>query len=212
MDKVLKANLVCFTIGHSNYTLEQFVQLLKTHGIAYLIDIRSAPYSKYTPQFNKESIQHELKKENVGYVYMGDRLGGRYTSPDLLFENGAVDFDKVRHTKVFIDAISRVIEGIKKGHKLALMCSEKQPFDCHRFALVSRDLSSKGVLVKHILENGELILNEDLEDKLLHKYKKGYQQNDLFKQSQSREETLRDAYILRNKEIAYNGREVKEEI
>lgn len=156
--------LSCFTIGHSDHTTEQFVSILKKQNINCLVDIRSSPYSQHTPQFNRELLMVEFKKENILYVYMGNTLGGRYTNPELLFPDGKVDYDKIKQTKNFIRGIEKVIEGIKKGYKIALMCSEKEPFDCHRFILVAHELERRGITVRHILGNGNTILNTELEE------------------------------------------------
>lgn len=201
--------LFCFTIGHSDHTTEQFVSLLKKQSLNCLVDIRSSPYSQHTPQFNRESLMGELKKENILYVYMGNTLGGRYTNPELLFPDGKVDYDKVKQTKNFIRGIEKVIEGIKKGYKIALMCSEKEPFDCHRFILVSCELERRGVTVKHILGNGNVILNTELEKKLLSKYKVDYQQHCFFIETKTRDQALEEARKKRNIDIAFSATEHK---
>lgn len=198
-------NLTCFTIGHSDYTIEHFIELLKKHHINCLADIRSSPYSQHTPQFNKEILFAELKQQDILYLYMGNTLGGKYTNPELLFPDGKVNYDKVRQTKNFERGIEKVIEEIKKGNRLALMCSEKEPFDCHRFVLVACELEKRGIVVKHIIENGSLILNTELEKKLLSKYKENYQQFDFFAQTKTRDEALGEARRKRNIDIAFSG-------
>ncbi len=198
-------SLFCFTIGHSDHTTERFAELLKKQNINCLVDIRSSPYSQHTPQFNRELLMGELKKENILYVYMGNKLGGRYTNPELLFPDGKVDYDKVKQTKNFISGIEKVIQGIKKGYRLALMCSEKEPFDCHRFILVACELERKGIVVKHILESGSTVLNSALERKLLSKYKIDYKQYRFFVETKTEEQALEDARRKRNKEIAFSN-------
>ncbi|MDP3041138.1 MAG: DUF488 domain-containing protein [Candidatus Omnitrophota bacterium] len=202
-------SLFCFTIGHSDYTTERFAELLKKQNINCLVDIRSSPYSQHTPQFNRELLMEELKKENILYVYMGNKLGGRYTNPELLFPDGKVDYDKVKQTKNFISGIEKVIQGIKKGYSIALMCSEKEPFDCHRFILVACELERRGVTVKHVLGNGNTILNTDLEKKLLSKYKVDYQQHCFFTETKTREKALEEARRKRNIDIAFSATEHK---
>lgn len=201
--------LFCFTIGHSNHATEQFVSILKKQGINCLVDIRSSPYSQHTPQFNRELLMGELKKENILYVYMGNTLGGRYTNPELLFPDGKVDYDKVKQTKNFIKGIEKVIEGIKKSYKIALMCSEKEPFDCHRFILVACELEKRGITVSHILGNGSTALNTELEKKLLSKYKVDYQQYRFFIETKTREQALEEARRKRNIDIAFSATEHK---
>lgn len=155
--------LSCFTIGHSNQTIEDFVEKLKQHKINCVVDIRSSPQSKHNPQFNKMSLQEEMKKQSIMYIYMGDLLGGRYDNPQLLYPDGKVNYKKVRDLYSFKKGINRIINGIEKGYILTLMCSEKDPYNCHRFVLISYQLSKMSVTVKHILESSEIILNADLE-------------------------------------------------
>lgn len=197
--------LSCFTIGHSNYEIDYFIGLLKKHNINRLIDIRSTPYSQYVPQFNKEILSSNLKQRDLLYVYMGDQLGGRSTDPSLLFPDGAVDYEKVKRTDIFNNGIADVVREIENGNKIALMCSEKDPFDCHRFVLVATELENKGIAVKHIVENGAIILNMELEERLLNKYKEDYQQFHLFMQTKTRQEALGDACRKRNMDIAFSG-------
>ena len=133
---------------------------------------------------------------------MGDKLGGKYNDPDLLFSDGSVDYAKVSQTIDFIDGIQSVIEKIKEGKIIAIMCSEKDPFDCHRFVLVSHQLEKRGVRVKHILGNGDVVLNDALEEKLINQYNIDYQQTTLFASVQTKADALEEAYLARNKDIA----------
>jgi uncharacterized protein (DUF488 family) len=126
-----------FTIGHSTDTIETFIEYLKRHQIDTVVDVRSIPYSRFASQFNKEDLSASLKEKNIFYIPMGNNLGGRYTERELLFEDGKVDFSKVVLTDRFQEGIYRVETGIKKGYKIVLMCSEKNPIECHRFSLIS---------------------------------------------------------------------------
>jgi uncharacterized protein (DUF488 family) len=204
-----KREMTCFTIGHSDHSFSYFVELLKKYDIDSLIDIRSMPYSQRIPQFNKEIFSADLKSQNILYGYFGNRLGGRYTNPDLLFENGKVDYNKVKKTQNFIIGIEKIIKGIKEHHRIALMCSEKDPFDCHRFILVACVLEERGVTIKHILEDGNYVLNKDLERKLLNKYKFDYQQFCMFVESRTKKDALDEALKRRNLEIAFSINEGK---
>jgi len=195
--------LSCYTIGHSNQTIENFIEKLKKHKINCVVDIRSSPQSKHNPQFNKDSLKEEMKKQSISYIYMGDLLGGRYDNPQLLYPDGQVNFKKVRELDNFKKGINRIINGIEKGHILTIMCSEKDPYNCHRFVLVSYQLSKMSVAVKHILESGEIILNVDLEKKLMLEFKTKYQQESLFSKSSIISDNIEDAYEERNREIAY---------
>jgi len=194
-----------YSIGHSNHSVEQFISLLKSKGINCLVDVRSTPYSQRLSQFNRESITRDLAKAAILYQYMGDNLGGRYTNPALLTGDGQVDYGKVMQENSFQKGIDELIQLASSGKKIAFMCAEKDPFDCHRFALVSRGLVLKGQHVCHILADGKVVEQADIEKRLLQKYKSNYDQMDLFAGASSREQALSEAYAMRGKEIAYVG-------
>jgi len=204
----------CYTIGHSNHTIEKFVELLRLHKIEYLADVRSSPYSQHVPQFNKEVLAKELKKVGIKYLAFGKELGARYTDSQLLFEDGGVDFEKVRNTPNFIAGINRILDGISKKFRIAIMCTEKDPLDCHRFVLVSYALKKAGVNVLHILEDGSTMTNEAVEDRLLRIKNKNADQPSLFDDSEKiarlKEYLLERAYIERNIDIAYHTEELEE--
>lgn len=188
----------CHTIGHSVYPIDEFIALLKSNGINCIVDVRSSPYSRFASQYNREILNEELKKAGILYLFMGEALGARYEDSALLFEDGRVDFDRVRQTDTFKAGIGRVIDGLQKGYSISLMCSEKEPFDCHRFVLVSKALQEEGIEVRHITPDA-VILNSELEDRLFKKYK--LSRHDLFS---SEEDNVAEAYRRRNLDIAYN--------
>lgn len=198
-----RQNLQCYTIGHSNHNIDVFINILKKHNINCIVDVRSAPYSEYAPQFNRKTLKQELINHNIFYIYMGDQLGGRYAATDLLFPNGTVNYSKVRQTKPFQEGIKRLIKGIKDGYKMSLMCTEKDPIDCHRSVLISHELIKKGVPINHILYDGKIMSNNELEEILLKKYKPHHADLNLFESMKLREESLEEAYEQRNKDIAY---------
>ena len=191
--------LSCYTIGHSNNTIEEFIQLLETNNINQIVDVRSYPYSKYVPHFNKEELEIKLIEHGFSYLFMGDNLGGKYNDPELLFSDGSVDYTKVSQTIEFAEGIQNLIEEIKSDKIIAIMCSEKDPFDCHRFVLISHQLEKNGITVKHILGNGDVILNDALEEKLIHQYNIDFQQATLFGPAKTKAEALEEAYVERNK-------------
>ena len=197
--------LSCFSIGHSNRSIDEFTGLLAVNGVTCVVDVRSAPYSRRHPQFNRESIRTGLQLAGIQNLYLGDSLGARHSKPSVLTPDGKVDFSRVRLMPAFQTGIGRVIRGIKKGLCIALMCAEKNPFDCHRFVLVSRELAACGVLVSHIISR-ELILTQlALEQQLLKKYGLHCYQPGLFQQPKQKDELLAQAYELRNRDIAYNA-------
>ncbi len=196
-------NTIC-TVGHSIYEIKDFVKLLQNNNINTIVDVRSTPYSKFAPQYNKELLKQYLKQNAICYIFMGDTLGARYEDKALLFDDGKVNFKKVQETKNFQDGIARLERGIEKGYNISLMCSEKEAFDCHRFGLISEFLSKISINVNHIYPD-KILQHKELEQKLLKKYEKKIPVVDLFNPDISIEEQLKSAYELRNIDIAYNA-------
>jgi len=193
-----------YTIGHSIYEANDFVELLKNNNINTIVDVRSTPYSRFASQYNKESLHQHLKKNGICYIFMGDMLGARYEDKNLLFDDGKVNFKKVQEIKSFQDGVTRLDKGITKGYNISLMCSEKEAFDCHRFGLISEFLNKIEIDVKHIYPD-KVVSQGELEQLLLKKYSKKLPQADLFNPDITDELRIKLAYELRNKDIAYNA-------
>lgn len=157
----------CFTIGYGNYSIDQFITVLQKISIGMIIDVRSSPFSRFNPHFNRGNLENSLITNNVEYRYLGDKIGGRYSNPNLLFPDGTVNYRKVQDTEEFKEGINNVLSIISRGKKIALMCAEKEPERCHRFALISPALRSKGISVIHIRPDVRLQANEDLERELI---------------------------------------------
>jgi uncharacterized protein (DUF488 family) len=157
----------CFTIGHGNYPIDRFITFLQNIGIDLIIDVRSSPYSRFNPHFNREKLEKSLIMNDINYRYLGDKIGGRQSDPCLLFQDGTVNYRKVQETDKFRAGINEVVSIISSGKKIALMCAEKEPERCHRFALISPVLQAKGISVIHIRPEGKLQSNEDLERELV---------------------------------------------
>ena len=193
-----------FTVGHSNHKIDFFIELIKHFDINCIVDVRSVAASSYNPQFNKNFLLNSLKENGIVYMHFADEFGARHTDPDLLDEEGKVDFDKVRKSYDFKYGVERLWKGIEKGFKIALMCSEGEPFDCHRFSMISVALEKDGFEVRHILKDKSLITNSKLENQLLKKYDKKIPKPTFFEQNITLEQQLKVAYRLRNKEIAFS--------
>ncbi|HSA32730.1 MAG TPA: DUF488 domain-containing protein [bacterium] len=138
---------ICYTIGHSDHPLPEFIALLKKHAITCLCDIRSIPYSKRHPQFNAENLKAELPKHRIRYLYLGKELGGRPEPSARPVKGGEGGFSH---------GISRIVEELANGETIVLMCAEKDPADCHRSSLVAPALIEAGIAVRHIRYDGEL--------------------------------------------------------
>lgn len=191
-----------FTIGHSTHSIEEFIHLLIKYKINCVIDVRSVPYSKYNPQFNRESLIIDLKNQDIFYTHFGKEFGARHTSPMLLDENNQVDFYNVRKTDDFKNGVKRLEDAIERGYIIALMCSEANPLDCHRFSLVSYQLVREGFEVIHILPDSSIITNEELEHKMIEKYFDRIPQSTLFEYV-TPEQQREVAYKIIMKKVAY---------
>jgi uncharacterized protein (DUF488 family) len=152
-----------FTIGHSNHPLEVFLQLLHTNNIQVVVDVRSAPYSKYVPRYNKQQLETDLKNNNYRYLFMGDCIGGKPDDPAVRKSNGTVDYEKLAGTEKFLKGIDRLVKGIADGWKIALLCAEENPANCHRHQLIARELEYKrNVAVMHIRADAHLLRAKEL--------------------------------------------------
>lgn len=202
-----------YTIGHSSYTHEQYLKLLIRYSINCIVDVRSIPYSKYVPQFNREEIKEFLKLNSIYYIFMGKELGARREDKGL-YTNGYLDFEKTSKSMSFIKGIERVKDGVEKGYKIALMCKEKDPIDCHRNILVARQFFKQGFKVTNILENGSIETQEHLEERLLDLYFPERNQVTISdvqnKGNIDKNSLIKQAYILRNREIGYSPNNEKE--
>lgn len=193
-----------YTVGHSTHQIDYFVELLREYGVNCLVDVRSVAASSYNPQYNEEPFKNYLKKNKISYLHFAEEFGARQTDPDLLDKDGKLDFDKVRKGRLFKSGLDRIWKGIEKGYVIAIMCSESEPLDCHRFSMVSVGLVKDGFDVKHILKDKTIKTNAELEDALIKKYEKKLPQKDLFNPDISNDEQLKEAYRLKNKEIGYS--------
>jgi len=184
------------TIGHSNHPVEAFVELLQHHGVTALADVRSAPYSRFAPQFNREALDRSLKASSIKYVFLGRELGAR---PDerSCYENGRVQYARLARTDWFRSGLDRVVRGAN-DYRIALMCAEKEPLECHRALLVARALDELGVPVEHILPDGRLESHGDAMLRLLKVVR--LPSEDLFR---SRRELIALALAQQEERIAY---------
>jgi uncharacterized protein (DUF488 family) len=194
---------VIYTVGHSTHPLDYFLDMLKAHSVNCLIDVRSVAASSYNPQYNKEPLSNFLKLNGITYNHYGLEFGARRTDPDLLDSDGKVDFELVRKSWDFKNGIDGIIQLLNKGNTIALMCSESDPMDCHRFSMISIALEND-FDVRHILKDKTILLNAQLEHQLLLKYSKKIPYPDLFQPDITIADQLKVAYRLHNKEVAYS--------
>jgi uncharacterized protein (DUF488 family) len=189
-------HLEVLTIGHSTHSWERFIALLRKADVTAIADVRSSPYSRYSKRFNREALREELRLDGVSYAFLGDELGGR-PKEQMLYCEGVADYEKMARASEFEKGLDRVVDGAKK-YRIALMCTERDPLDCHRCLLVGRALVGRGVRVGHILDDGKIVNHAQIEDKLLKL--SNHNSEDMFA---PREERLIAAYRERARKIAF---------
>jgi uncharacterized protein (DUF488 family) len=184
------------TVGHSNHPLVDFAALLQGHGVNAVADVRSNPFSRHAPQYNKASLQAALRGRGIQYVFLGRELGARSSDPGCYID-GRVQYDRLAATELFQEGVRRILSGAET-QRIALMCAEKDPLDCHRTLLVARRLVEVGASVHHILADGAAEAHSEAMLRLLDKL--GIQHPSLLR---STEELIADALAKQEKRIAY---------
>jgi uncharacterized protein (DUF488 family) len=150
-----------WTIGHSNSPGEHLLGLLDDVSIEALVDVRSQPYSRFNPQFNREPLTEALGAVRIRYLHLGDALGGRPADPDLYDDDGRVSYERVARTDPFVAGIDRLVDGAAR-YRVAIMCSEENPERCHRRLLITPMLRERDVRVTHVRGDGSSIDEDDL--------------------------------------------------
>lgn len=179
-----------FTIGHSTHTEEHFIKLLERHRITAVCDVRSRPYSRMNPQFNRENVSKALASHGIEYRFLGKELGARSEDPSC-YEGDKVRYSKLANTQLFKDGLKRVRRGLKEGFRIALMCAEKEPLECHRTILVAPELIALGIAVQHIHADGHLEPHDAASHRLARLF--NLHNNHMFS---SEAELIADAYRL----------------
>ena len=185
-----------FTIGHSTHAQERLIGLLVQHNVTAVCDIRSKPYSRMSPQFNREEIRRQLRTAGLSYVFLGHELGARSADPSA-YDQGKVQYERLALTDLFQQGLTRVREGLK-NYRIALMCAEKDPLECHRALLVARYLARFGIGIEHIHADGRLESHAEAMERLVSQL--NLPQFDMFR---SHEDILEDAYRIQEGRIAY---------
>ena len=189
-----------FTIGHSNHSLDAFLALLQMNGIEEVVDVRSSPHSRYTPHFNYRALSEALEEASIDCVFLGGELGGRPADRSCYDADGRVRYDLLAKTDLFDDGIRLVMRHADE-RRICLMCSEKDPLDCHRTLLVARSLVELDLAIEHILADGSLERHGAAMDRLMDKLKLP-RDGDLFR---SRDEVIADALDRQAKRVAHVG-------
>jgi len=185
-----------FSIGHSTLNYEQFAARLNSAGVTAVADVRTSPFSRNFAHFNMDVLKDALARDGIAYVFLGKELGGRPKGEEY-YTDGIADYEKMAKSDLFRNGLERVEQGARK-YRVAMMCSERNPLDCHRCLLVGRALAERGVKVSHLLSDGANVAQQEIEQQLL--AMAGKQQNDMFA---SPAERLNDAYRERARKVAF---------
>ena len=154
-----------YSIGHGTKKIEDFITELKSFDILYLLDIRSKPFSKWNPQFNKDELKAKLEESGIKYVFVGETLGGLPDDRTCYDHEGKVVYDIIKDKDFFKEGLERLTTANRKGIHLAIMCSESKPEECHRSKLIGQELLKERISLKHIIskklvKSQEIIMNE----------------------------------------------------
>lgn len=193
-----------FTVGHSNHPIERFLELLRQHGIEAIADVRSHPHSRFNPQFSLKRFRDALEGAGVAYLFLGRELGARSDDPTVVVD-GKVDYGRLAKTPRFEEGLTQVIDAVAHA-RVALLCAERDPLECHRAILVCPALAARGVESQHIREDGRIESRAELETRLLGTADADESQRsgDLFPELRTdRDERVALAYRRRGRQIAY---------
>lgn len=191
-----------FTIGHSTHEFLTLVKLLRRHEVTALADVRSVPASRFTPQFNRDRVERGLHEAGIKYVFMGKQLGAR-TEDASCYVDGRVQYGRLAQTPEFISGVERLLKGAQT-ERVAIMCTEAEPLDCHRTVLVARVLTEHGATVEHICGDGRLETHTAAMERLMARF--GLGEADLFRTSAER---LEEALRRQEHRIAYVNEEFR---
>jgi uncharacterized protein (DUF488 family) len=149
-----------FSIGYAGLSQDKFIEILKSHNISAIADVRSSPFSKMFSGYNKDNMPQWLAENGIKYVYLGQELGPRSANSNH-YVNDQVQFDRLSQTDGFKQGISRLNKGAQ-AMNIAIMCAEKDPMTCHRSLLVAEFSKDSGLEFKHIHQDGRLESHEDM--------------------------------------------------
>jgi uncharacterized protein (DUF488 family) len=172
------------TVGHSNHEIASFIEMLSSQGVTAVADVRSSPFSRYAPQFNRKPLTVDLNRRGISYAFLGGELGGRPDDP-ACYVDGQVRYSLLARTDQFRRGIDRLVDGSGR-ERIAVLCSEREPLDCHRTLVVARELEGRGVRVEHLLGNCQTESHTDAMARLMARF--GLLQIDFFQSYDELEE------------------------
>jgi len=193
-----------FTVGHSINDFEHFAALLKDHDVELLVDVRSTPQSGRFPHFSMPAFEVLLRAEHFDYLFLGEELGGRPDDADAYRPDGLVDYRVRRKSYALQAGLDRLLKELER-RRVAMMCAEEDPLECHRFLMVCPELTHRGIIPSHIRKGSRIETQEAAEDRLL--AATGFDAvaaNTLF--PGARTDALEDAYKLQSEKFAFRAK------
>ena len=192
-----------YTIGYSGYNANDFLDVLNKNGINAVIDIRSNPFSSHYPVYNKEILENTLKRSNIYYRSYANEFGAQQSERCFYTQQGYLDFEVFTASEKYNHAYQRIEDGLMKEYVFALMCSEKDPIDCHRSIMISKTFSDNGYSILHLIPNNKPMTQFDVEERLLNKYFPNRDQLSFFTENLSFRDLITESYRKRNADIGY---------
>lgn len=185
--------------------MDFFLRLLIGNRVTAVADVRSAPYSRFNPHFNREQLAAALNDSGIMYTYLGRELGGR-SDDQRCYENGRIRYDRIARTQLFSDGLRRILQGAEK-YDLALMCAEKEPLHCHRALLIGHELDKLGIEVAHILPDGRPEPHSNAMERLLAEFdrKEG---DALFRQEMPHGDLIEEAISYQTTRVGHSVKQV----
>ena len=198
--------LEVLTVGHSNRSIDEFLTVLRANHVTAIADVRSTPFSRMYPHFDRTSLSESLRAQGIVYSFLGFELGGR--PRDLaIYEKGRAAYKRIAETDTFQQGIQRVLRGARQ-YRLALLCSEKDPLECHRGLLIAPQLERNGAAIAHILDSASVEKHNQTVERLLARF--GLDQQQLFVGSNS--SVIEEAYARQEHRVAYSLKRHSEDI
>ena len=192
----MKDQRVLFTIGHSTRELNDFIFLLQENEVEVVADVRSSPYSRHMPHFNRENLKAALKQVDIQYVFLGEELGARRDEAEC-YVDGVAKYELIAQTNLYREGIRRIQNGVTQ-YRVALMCAEKDPLTCHRTVLIAKSLKQE-FDIQHIVSGTEMISQARLEERMLVQW--NMTRADFFHDETAQ---LEEAYRRQGESIAYS--------
>jgi uncharacterized protein (DUF488 family) len=189
-------NKTIHTIGYAAHTIESFIATLENFKITAIADVRSQPYSKFKPEFNRENLKKALINNHIEYAFLGDNIGARIKAPEC-YKNGQANYELISKHPLFQEGIDRLLKGME-NFSIALMCAEKDPINCHRTILICKHLKTYQIQIYHIIDANTSEKHAEVEFRLMKLFH--LEQPDLFVRDSER---LEEAYSRQEEKIAY---------